>query len=259
MWQSVTPIWTSSEARDLTLWAWGANPPDTRPEGLSGGTPGGPVVSRGSSVLTVVNPKHLERYLAQGEVLYVETRATKLFYFPGPIVALLIVGFLDLLAASAVYGWGILSTYNPFHRIPSGYRMDALDLMLFILLLVFIWLLVRIVRWIRTIYAVSNHRILIKRGIASRDIDDIPMAQIRGVDVHQTIGQRILGYGTVRVSAESGMAKSIGNEDWLGIPKPFQVQRTIETVMQNPGGPPNPYMQSPAGGYAAPPSSPPPR
>jgi membrane protein YdbS with pleckstrin-like domain len=215
-------------------------------------------VSRGSSNLTVVNPKHLARYLAQGEVLYVETRATKLFYFPGPIVALLIVGFLDLLAASAVYGWGVLSSYNPYAHIPSAYRMDALDVMLFILLLIFIWLLVRIVRWIRTIYAVSNHRILIKRGIASRDIDDIPMNQVRGVDVHQTIGQRILGYGTVRVSAESGTAKSIGNEDWLGIPKPFQVQRTIETVMQNPGMPTNPYVQPPTVVYGNPPAYPPP-
>ena len=214
-------------------------------------------MSRGSSNLTVVNPKHLARYLAQGEVLYVETRATKLFYFPGPIVALLIVGFLNLLALSAVYGWGVLSSYNPFVHVPAGYRMYALDVMALILLLVFIWLLVRIVRWIRTIYAVSNHRILIKRGIASRDIDDIPMNQVRGVDVHQTIGQRLLGYGTVRVSAESGTAKSIGNEDWLGIPKPFQVQRTIETVMQNPGMPTNPFMAPPTVVYANPPSYPP--
>jgi membrane protein YdbS with pleckstrin-like domain len=175
----------------------------------------------------------------------VETRATKLFYFPGPIVVLIIVGFLDLLAASAAYSWGVLTSINVFTRIPSGYRTDALDVMLFVTLLVLIWLLVRVVRWIRTVYAVSNHRIIIKRGIASRDIDDIPMNQVRGVDVHQTIGQRILGYGTVRVSAESGTAKSIGNEDWLGIPKPFQVQRTIETVMQNPGMPTSPFMQVP--------------
>jgi Bacterial PH domain len=221
-------------------------------------------VSRGSSNLTVVNPKHLGKYLAQGEVLYVETRATKLFYFPGPILALIIVGILDILALSAVYKYGTLGKYNPFTLIPPGFRMYALDLMLIILLLVVIWLLVRIVQWIRTVYAVSNHRILIKRGIASRDIDDIPMNQIRGVDVHQTFGQRILGYGTVRVSAESGTAKSIGNEDWLGIPKPFQVQRTIETVMQNPGMPTNPYMQPPSVVYANPPGyqppySPPPR
>jgi hypothetical protein len=201
-------------------------------------------VSRGSSNLTVVHPKHLSRYLAQGEVLYVETRATKLFYFPGPIVVLIIMLVIDYAAEASRHSLpafpGLTALFN---QLPRGYHTDAIYVVGLITVLVLIWLLVRYVRWVRTVYAVSNHRILIKRGIASRDIDDIPMNQVRGVDVHQTIGQRLLGYGTVRVSAEGGTAKSIGNEDWLGIPKPFQVQRTIETVMQNPGMPTNPYVQ----------------
>jgi Bacterial PH domain len=222
-------------------------------------------VSRGSSNLTVVTPKHLSRYLAQGEVLYVETRATKLFYFPGPIVVLLIMLVLDYSAEAARLGWPAFPGLTAeFARAPATDLHYIVYLLGFITLLVLIWLFVRYIRWIRTIYAVSNHRILIKRGIASRDIDDIPMNQVRGVDVRQTIGQRLLGYGTVRVSAESGTAKSIGNEDWLGIPKPFQVQRTIETVMQNPGMPTNPYGAPPTVVYANPPSysqppSPPPR
>ncbi|MGC2289163.1 MAG: PH domain-containing protein [Thermoplasmata archaeon] len=223
-------------------------------------------MARGSSNLTVVNSKHLSRYLAEGEVLYVETRATKLFYFPGPIVVLLIMLVLDYSAAAARYGWAAFPGLSAqFARLPKGDLHYVLYVLGFITLLVLIWLLVRYIRWVRTIYAVSNHRIIIKRGIASRDIDDIPMNQVRGVDVHQTIGQRMLGYGTVRVSAESGQAKSIGNENWLGIPKPFQVQRTIETVMQNPGMASSPYPQQPTGVYSnppqfqQPPSSPPPK
>jgi hypothetical protein len=203
-------------------------------------------VARGSSNLTPVNPKHLARYLAEGEVLYVETRATKLFYFPGPIVVLAIVLFFDYAAWSGFHsaqGAGIPWLWGEFHMVPASDQTYVIDLLLLITVLVLIWLFVRYIRWVRTVYAVSNHRVIIKRGIASRDIDDIPMNQVRGVDVHQSIGQRILGYGTVRVSAESGTAKSIGNEDWLGIPKPFQVQRTIETVMQNPGMPAYPYVQ----------------
>jgi len=223
-------------------------------------------VARGSSNLTVVNAKHLSKYLAQGEVLYVETRATKLFYFPGPIIVLLIMLVLDYSAAAARYGWAAFPGLTAqFARLPSTDLRYTLYILGFITLLVLLWLLVRYILWIRTIYAVSNHRIIIKRGIASRDIDDIPMNQVRGVDVHQTIGQRMLGYGTVRVSAEFGQDKSIGNEDWKGIPKPFQVQRTIETVMQNPGMPTSPYAQQPTIVYANPPSyqqpptSPPPK
>lgn len=191
-------------------------------------------MAHGTSTLTQVNPKHLARYLAQGEVLYVETRATKLFYFPGPIIVLLIMLYLDYACAAAIRGWAAIPLTAEFAKLPSPWLGYAMDLLLLVTLLVLVWLLVRYIRWVRTVYAVSNHRVIIKRGIASRDIDDIPMNQVRGVDVHQTIGQRLLGYGTVRVSAETGAAKSIGNEDWLGIPKPFQVQRTIETVMQNP-------------------------
>jgi membrane protein YdbS with pleckstrin-like domain len=201
-------------------------------------------VARGSSNLTPVNPRHLARYLAPGEVLYVETRATKLFYFPGPIIVLLIMLVLDYSAAAARYGWAAFPGLTAeFARLPSADLHYVLYFLGFVTLLVLIWLLVRYIRWVRTIYAVSNHRILIKRGIASRDIDDIPMTQVRGVDVRQTVGQRILGYGTVRVSAETGTAVSIGNEDWVGIPKPFQVQRTIETVMQNPGMTQSPFVQ----------------
>ncbi len=214
-------------------------------------------MARGSSNLTVVNPKHLARYLAQGEVLYVETRSTKLFYFPGPVIVLLIMLVLDYSAAAAYHGWSAFPGLTAlFAKAPSTDLHYVEYVLGFITLLVLLWLFVRYIRWVRTVYAVSNHRIIIKRGIASRDIDDIPMNQVRGVDVHQTVGQRLLGYGTVRVSAESGTAKSIGNEDWLGIPKPFQVQRTIETVMQNPGMPTSPFVQPTTVVYSNPPSYP---
>lgn len=208
-------------------------------EGLCRGTPGFHSVVRGSSNLTPIHPRHLGRYLAQGEVLYVETRATKLYYFPGPVFVLLVMLFLDYSALSASRGWPPvpLVTKQAFARIPSPYLGYSIDILAFVTLLVLIWLFVAYIRWVRTVYAVSNHRVIIKRGIASRDVDDVPMAQVRGVDVRQSVGQRLLGYGTIRVSAETGTAKSIGNEDWEGIPQPFRVQRTIETVMQNPGTP----------------------
>jgi membrane protein YdbS with pleckstrin-like domain len=223
-------------------------------------------VARGSSTLQPINPRHLGKYLAGGEVLYVETRATKLYYFPGPIIVLLIMLVLDYSAFAARHHWPYFPGLSAeLAKLPGTDLAYVEYLFGFITLLVLIWLAVRYVQWIRVVYAVSNHRVLVKHGIASRDIDDIPMNQVRGVDVHQTVGQRILGYGTVRVSAESGTARSIGNEDWKGIPKPFQVQRTIETVMQNPVTTTSPYPQQSTVAYAnppqypQPPSSPPPK
>lgn len=196
--------------------------------------------------------------------MYVETRATKWAYFPGPVFVLLIVLILDYSALAATRSWtqDYLSN-DVFHKIPSPYLGYSVDLLFLITLLVLIWIAVRWVRWIRKVYAVTNHRVMVKRGIASRDVDDVPMTQVRGVDADQTVGERILGYGTIRISAEPGAATSIGNEAWTGIPKPFRVQRIIETVMQNPGigapptAPSTTVVYAAAPPYGGPPSSPP--
>jgi uncharacterized membrane protein YdbT with pleckstrin-like domain len=168
---------------------------------------------------TGIPPRYLKAsYLANLEVLLAETRATPLFYFPGPIVFLILV--LVVL--------GIYTATPSLHSLPFGLGTYVLDLLLLLLLVGIIWLLVRYLRWVSTLYAVTNQRVLVKRGILSRNFDEIPILQVRGVDVHQSILQRILGYGTIRVSSEGGRA--IGNEDWQGIPHPFNFQKIIQNA-----------------------------
>ncbi len=183
-------------------------------------------------------PRHLKAtYLASGESLLEETRATKLFYFPGPLLWLLITGLLTLFTAAAHYGWSIqivaysnaLTTLASWIHIgASTFLYYAMLFFLFLVVLGLIRLAVRYLRWIRTVYAVTSRRVIIQKGILSRDFDEIPVSQIRGVDVHQTFFQRVLGYGTIRVSSEGGTR--IGNEDWEGIPGPFRFQKLIESA-----------------------------
>jgi membrane protein YdbS with pleckstrin-like domain len=176
-------------------------------------------------------------YLANGEYLLEETRATKLFYFPGPIVWMLLTALLALFSAAAYYGWGIqISLYSHAlatlaswtHVSTSTFELGATLFFLLLVVLGLVRLAVRYLRWMRTVYAVTSRRVIIQRGIFSRDFDEIPVTQVRGVDVHQSFLQRMLGYGTVRVSSE-GVAR-IGNEDWKGIPKPFKFQKLIENA-----------------------------
>jgi uncharacterized membrane protein YdbT with pleckstrin-like domain len=176
-------------------------------------------------------------YMADHEGLLRETRATALYYFPGPVFALLVVLLLDYAAAALAYGWAAfpLLTNDVFGRFPtvSGHAPGTYLLTFFLLLtlLVVLLLLVRYLRWISTVYAVTTHRVIIQSGILSRTFDEIPVPQVRGVDVRQTIVQRMFHYGTVRVSSEGG-ATAIGNEDWEGIPRPFEFQRLIESANQ---------------------------
>ncbi|HTT73425.1 MAG TPA: PH domain-containing protein [Thermoplasmata archaeon] len=177
-------------------------------------------------------------FLGDQEFLLEETRATKLFYFPGPIVWLLITGVLTYLSAAAYFGWpGLAAWTNALGTLAGwvhvGSSTWALWTTLFFAVLFLLGVIrtfVRYLRWISTVYAVTNRRVIVQKGILGKDFDEIPVTQVRGIDVHQSFGQRLLGYGTVRVSSEGG--SRIGNEDWKGIPKPFRFQKLIENASQ---------------------------
>jgi hypothetical protein len=184
-------------------------------------------------------PKLLKAtYLADQEYLLEETRATKLFYFPAPVLWLLVMGFLTLFTAAYYYNWAGLQlpAWSTFlHDIFGGASGDTSyrwTLAFFALLDLagLLWLAARGLRWVRTVYAVTSHRVIVQTGILGKDFHEIPVTQVRGVDVHQSFGQRILGYGTVKVSSEGG--SRLGNEDWKGIPKPFRFQKMIEDASQ---------------------------
>lgn len=192
-------------------------------------------------------PKHLKAtYLADQEFLLQETRATGLYYFPGVVLWLVIFGLLALATAMVAYSWpGRIASYgNALSTLAGWVHLSAgtlqtylLYVLLFLVFIGLIWLLVRYLRWISIVYAVTSRRVIIQRGILGRDFDEIPVLQVRGVDVRQTFGQRLLGFGTVRVSSEGG--NRVGNEDWEGIPKPFRFQKLIEDAVANlePTGP----------------------
>lgn len=198
-----------------------------------------------ASVGRVNMPKLLRlAYLGDQEELLRETRATGMYYFPSPVFWLLVFTIVDYSAASAQYGWagvpGLTPAFAWLKDQLGPYGPDVLWVLLVITLLLVLWLVVRYLRWSSTVYAITTHRVIVQKGILGREFDEIPIIQVHGVDVHQSPGQRLLGYGTVRVSAEQGAASSIGNEAWRGIPHPFDFSRLIENASQRlirPGAP----------------------
>lgn len=53
-------------------------------------------------------------------------------------------------------------------------------------------------RWF-TEYTVTDRRVIVKRGMIRRSVDEIHINRIEGVDLEQTVLQRILRFGTLTV------------------------------------------------------------
>ncbi len=202
--------------------------------------------------LTPITPRHFKaRYLAEEERLLAETRGTALFYLPKSVAASIVFGILAYAAAAVRPGWPAFPYLTAFFArgpVLFGVSPGTYLLIPFLLLLLgaLLGLLDRYLRWISTVYAVTTTRVVLQRGIFSRNFEEMPILQLRGVDVHQSVGQRLLRYGTMRVSSESGA--SLGNQDWQGIPHPFRFQKVIEDSR----------ARLLAGGTAAPPRTAPP-
>jgi hypothetical protein len=199
--------------------------------------PGIPRTATASSSGARPMPRLLKAtYLADQEFLLEETRATKLYYFPGPILVILVFGLLALFTGAYVHGWsgvqisGYNSLLSKLGSVNGNFPTYLFYFWLLLVLIGFLMLIVRYFRWIRTVYAVTSHRVIVQKGILGKDFHEIPVTQVRGVDVRQGLLQRMLGYGTVRVSSEGG--SSLGNEDWKGIPRPFRFQKMIEDASQ---------------------------
>jgi hypothetical protein len=194
-----------------------------------------------------VPPRYLRaNYLTSQEALLRETRSTKLYYFPGPVIALILVLLLDDSPLNLLN-----SAWPPFPYLSSAYghlpTIDGvgpgtylLDFFLLPTLIVALWFVVRFLRWATTVYAVTSDRVIVQRGIVARNFDEIPVNQVRGIDVHQSPVERLLGYGTLTISSEAG--HTIGNEAWKGIPKPFQFQRLVEGASEFQRSGPNPMV-----------------
>jgi uncharacterized membrane protein YdbT with pleckstrin-like domain len=58
-------------------------------------------------------------------------------------------------------------------------------------------------RWI-TEFAVTNRRVISKRGFIWRETEEMNMDKVETVDIDQTILGRILGYGDIRITGTGG-------------------------------------------------------
>lgn len=204
-----------------------------------------------SSKSTTSTPKKIPKlmratYLGPAEEFLWEGRPSGYLYFPGPIL------FLALVMIYNIFLWGsyvkkymsnsfldsILkiipappSILSPVLTATSTHSPDLIAGTLLLLIAV-IYLGIKWFKRATTVYALTNTRLIRQKGILSTNFDEIQVRQIRGIDVKQTALQRLFGYGTVSLSAESGTQSSLGNEVWVGFPKPPKFQELVEGAQE---------------------------
>jgi len=72
---------------------------------------------------------------------------------------------------------------------------------------------------------VTNKRVILKRGIISRNTEEMKLSSIETVEINQGIFGRIFGFGTVKITG-----RGISNVVFKGMDDPMGVKRQIESV-----------------------------
>lgn len=76
----------------------------------------------------------------------------------------------------------------------------------------------------------TDQRVMIKRGIIGRSIEDMSLNMITNIDVSQSALQRFLGYGTVVFSSEGG---SLDDLVWKYAPNPLRVRSEVQSALSS--------------------------
>ena len=147
---------------------------------------------------------YVTRILEAGEKVLYKTTYSRSLYAPAILVALLAV-------AAAATG------YSQTAWTPAGvFVATALGL-----LAVYLWLRVSIRRWTTEI-AVTDRRVIFKRGLIMRHTVEMNLQKVESVDVDQTLVGRLFDYGDVSVRGTGATFETLHNID-----APLKLRSTI--------------------------------
>ena len=173
-------------------------------------------------------PKHISPKLLTGdEQVLIETRTSKVKHMTGAAFSLVM-----MLGALLIAFWDMIfsSTSIPFISdiMAGSYGWVFFYVFVFIAILFFLNFIMRYLRWISTLYVMTNTRVITKRGILGRTYEDMPLGMITNIDVRQSAMQRFLGYGTLTFSSQSGNRDDV---IWKWVPDPIRARRKVQEAM----------------------------
>ena len=163
---------------------------------------------------------YVEKNLVAGETLLYQTRHHWIVLL-GPLFASLLLGIpgLGLLVESIASKTG--NTQPPGGTGISAGGMAIVGLLL--LLAAIGTFAYGMAKRNATEMAVTNNRVLIKTGMASRRTLDLMLSRVESIGVEETVAGRVLGYGTVIVRGTGGTP-----EAFVMIAHPQEFRRAVQ-------------------------------
>lgn len=130
----------------------------------------------------------------------------------------------------------------------SGVRTGLAFITVALIVVSAVWVIIRYLKWSRTNFVITTHRLIFRSGIFAKHGIEIPLERVMNVNFNQSIFERIVGAGDLLI--ESGGKD--GQQRFSDIRKPEQVQNLIHAQVESnsnrhnqPPPPPPPPAASP--------------
>ncbi len=112
----------------------------------------------------------------------------------------------------------------------ASYGLYLQYALLVFFVLAFVYFFAKYLKWNSTVYAVTDERVILQKGVLNKTYEDIPLTMITNVDMAQSLGKRALGYGSLVFSTQ-GLAGRKADMVWEVVPDPMTARRRIQEVM----------------------------
>jgi uncharacterized membrane protein YdbT with pleckstrin-like domain len=155
-----------------------------------------------------------QRLLGEDEEVELHLR-THVKALVAPVLVLLLV------SAAAGFAWGSL----PGSGAGPTARLVALGLAVLVVLRWTVW---PFLRWLSTTFTVTTERLITRAGVLNRTGRDIPLARINDIAYEQSLADRLVGAGTLVVSAASEQGRIVLDD----LPRVHHVQLRLSELVR---------------------------
>ena len=170
------------------------------------------------------------KFLSSDEKVIMEIRPSAWLHMKSGALAM-VLGLISLI----LFVWDQVLDLREIPYVSEALANESYGLylqyaLLAIFVLGFLFFFARYLKWSGTVYAVTDERVIVQRGILNKTYEDVALTMITNVDMAQSLGKRALGYGTL-IFSTSGSGGRKTNMTWEAVPDPMTARRKVQEVM----------------------------